>query len=587
MVFLKQNIATSVKIGPFIDDTDGKTAEIALTLTQGDIRLSKNGGDFAQKNHADAATTDELGYYDCPLNATDTGTLGRLLLAVHEAGALPVWHEYSVIAANVYDALFSTEFLDVNVKEVSDDSAAADALELFVENAKGTDHKALISADAQDLNATLHVNAKAISASTAAADSVKANIGNLDATVSSRAPESGGHVAAIKAQTDKLGFDGSNYVGARVKATDDIDLSTTQKASVNAQADTALADYDAPTKAEMDAGFAALNDITVEEIDAELTSSHGDGSWQAISGPGTNPVTLTLTAAGSPVAQVMCLVRDATNTVLVAWAYTDADGECVFNLDDGDYKVMYWSTRYGFQNPYDLTVLGATAEAYTCDPPGPSMGGGLTFAEIDAQLTQAIHRAWPDRQQFFLPTLRGQWINAAYVALDGMLRWTRATDIIVTAADREQYALDENLAEILAVEYIDADGDVRPLTPVNLTDYIAKRQASLSTGHPLWWLRHGDALHLYPCPGTDDERVTLWIVQQPRELEEATDRPVIPATLHQSIVDQALSYACRQMGEFERAQSLEAAVEMKIERHRTEARVNRGEVRRVRPHAGY
>jgi len=44
------------------------------------------------------------------------------------------------------------------------------------------------------------------------------------------------------------------------------DLSTLTAAQVNAEADTALADYDPPTKAEMDAGFAALNDPAASAV---------------------------------------------------------------------------------------------------------------------------------------------------------------------------------------------------------------------------------------------------------------------------------------------------------------------------------
>jgi len=118
-LWLKQSTAITAKIGPFIDDTDGKTAEVALTLTQADIRLSKNGGNIAQKNEANNATTDELGYYDCPLDATDTGTLGVLQLFVHEAGALPVFHEYMVVPANVWDSMFGADKLDVNTAELA------------------------------------------------------------------------------------------------------------------------------------------------------------------------------------------------------------------------------------------------------------------------------------------------------------------------------------------------------------------------------------------------------------------------------------------------------------------------------------
>ena len=52
--------------------------------------------------------------------------------------------------------------VDANAAQVSGDSAAADALELLVENCKGADHKVLVSSDAQDLSATLDVNAKTL-----------------------------------------------------------------------------------------------------------------------------------------------------------------------------------------------------------------------------------------------------------------------------------------------------------------------------------------------------------------------------------------------------------------------------------------
>lgn len=112
---LKQSTAVTIKFGPFVDAADGVTAEGSLTLSQADFRLSKNGGNIAQKNDATAGTHDELGFYDVPLDATDTNTLGRLLIAVSEAGALPVWKEYMVLPANAYDSLYGSDKLEVNV----------------------------------------------------------------------------------------------------------------------------------------------------------------------------------------------------------------------------------------------------------------------------------------------------------------------------------------------------------------------------------------------------------------------------------------------------------------------------------------
>lgn len=119
MLLIKQSTSITIRIGPFLDDADGKTAETGLTISQSDIRLSKNGGDFAQSNDSSGATHDEYGWYYLTLDATDTGTLGRLQVAINESGALPVWAEYMVITANAYDTLVGgTDYLDVEVASI-------------------------------------------------------------------------------------------------------------------------------------------------------------------------------------------------------------------------------------------------------------------------------------------------------------------------------------------------------------------------------------------------------------------------------------------------------------------------------------
>lgn len=127
-MWLKQSTAATIKLGPFLDDTDGKTAETALTISQADIRLSKNGGDIAQSNNATGATHDELGYYDIPLDVTDTNTLGRLKVAVSETGALPVWQDFMVVPANVWDSLFGADVLQVHAVEIANGLITAAAI---------------------------------------------------------------------------------------------------------------------------------------------------------------------------------------------------------------------------------------------------------------------------------------------------------------------------------------------------------------------------------------------------------------------------------------------------------------------------
>ena len=105
-MFIKQSTAYTFRFGPFLDETDGKTAETGLTISQADIRLSKGGGNFAQKNESSASSHDEIGYYIVVLDATDTNTC-ELLVACHESGALPVFKTFQVLEEHIYDALFA------------------------------------------------------------------------------------------------------------------------------------------------------------------------------------------------------------------------------------------------------------------------------------------------------------------------------------------------------------------------------------------------------------------------------------------------------------------------------------------------
>lgn len=116
--FLKQSTAFTFRIGPFLDSTDGVTAETALTIAQADIQISKAGGAFAQTSATPTTTHDADGWYQCPLTTTDTGTVGTLTVQVVMAGACPVWKDFMVLPANVYDSLVGgSDLLDVNTAQ--------------------------------------------------------------------------------------------------------------------------------------------------------------------------------------------------------------------------------------------------------------------------------------------------------------------------------------------------------------------------------------------------------------------------------------------------------------------------------------
>jgi hypothetical protein len=126
MKILKQSTAVTIKLGPFLDATDGVTAETGLTISQSDVILFKNFGAGAQKNDTNAATHDTGGWYGVPLNTTDTGTLGPLQIHVNESGALPVFEHYTVVPANVYDSIVAgSDKLQVDADEIDGSTSAA------------------------------------------------------------------------------------------------------------------------------------------------------------------------------------------------------------------------------------------------------------------------------------------------------------------------------------------------------------------------------------------------------------------------------------------------------------------------------
>lgn len=197
MLWLKKSTAVTVMVGPFVDDTDGKTAETGLTISQADVRLSKNGAAFAQKNESTSATHDENGYYTVPLDTTDTGTAGILVLAVAESGALPVRQEFMVYAANTYDSLVSgSDYIDANAVEVSGDSTAADNLEAMLD---GTGGVTLTTAITGDITGDLSGSVGSV---TGAVGSVTGNVGgNVAGSVNSVTTQVTANVAQISGDT--------------------------------------------------------------------------------------------------------------------------------------------------------------------------------------------------------------------------------------------------------------------------------------------------------------------------------------------------------------------------------------------------
>ena len=114
MIPLKQSTASQeVPLGYFLDSTDGNTEETALSIANTDIKLWKAGATSLANKNSGGATHISNGIYYAVLDATDTDTLGPLVLFVHVTGSLPVRLECEVMPANVYESLIAgTEWLE-------------------------------------------------------------------------------------------------------------------------------------------------------------------------------------------------------------------------------------------------------------------------------------------------------------------------------------------------------------------------------------------------------------------------------------------------------------------------------------------
>jgi hypothetical protein len=256
--YLRQSTASQARaIGPFVDDTDFKTAETGLTIANTDVKLRANGTSLSNKNSG-GGTHEVNGVYSLTFDATDTANIGELFYSVVVAGALPVFGTYVVLEEAAYDMIFAasapgdsagvttllSRLSSTRAGYLDNLSAGAVALEASLQGlittigasaagvasavwsavsrvltsganialAKGTGVTGF-----NDLSAA-QVNAEA---DTAIADAALATAASVAAVASSLATVSGfvdTEVAAIKVKTDKLTFDGSNRVASNVTA---------------------------------------------------------------------------------------------------------------------------------------------------------------------------------------------------------------------------------------------------------------------------------------------------------------------------------------------------------------------------------
>jgi hypothetical protein len=124
MRFLRNNTAVIITVGPFYDKTDGVTIETGLTITNERITLTADtdagsaptnildnvtGATSGTSNDLNYITGNDAGMMQLELSAADTNRLGRMMLSITDAANhVPVFHEFMVMPALVYDTFFAS-----------------------------------------------------------------------------------------------------------------------------------------------------------------------------------------------------------------------------------------------------------------------------------------------------------------------------------------------------------------------------------------------------------------------------------------------------------------------------------------------
>ena len=110
MLILKQSTSVDIRVGPFVDATDGVTPETGITLGAADQAevLKANGAATVAMAGAFTAVTGADGWYDYTVATGDVDTVGEVVFVVQDSSVcLPVFKRGYVVEEAVYDQLYA------------------------------------------------------------------------------------------------------------------------------------------------------------------------------------------------------------------------------------------------------------------------------------------------------------------------------------------------------------------------------------------------------------------------------------------------------------------------------------------------
>jgi len=346
---LKQSTAVTLPMGPFLDKADGFTAKTALTTQTGRYTYNATGASFTAASWAH----DNNGMYLVGLSATHTASLGHLRVHFHDAATyLPVWEDYIVVPAMVYDSMVAgTDVLQADVTQLLGAAISAPATAGILDvNLKNIANAVVNTANAQvGVNVVSQANIdfgalQKISLNAATPAGIQGNVGgNVAGTV-------GKSAMSLSSQ------DVTGNLPVDVKAiTAGVDLSAVMKASINTEADTALSD-------------AGVNTTRMGCLDADISSRLASLSYT----PPDNDTISIIAAALADGTIGLAALLEAINgrsalTAQEVWEYAtrivilDAAQRVKLASDQPDNPYLEdlneWSGKFSFDN--DNNVLSS------------------------------------------------------------------------------------------------------------------------------------------------------------------------------------------------------------------------------------
>ena len=112
--YLRRATSRIVRMGKFVDVTDGLTPETGIVLSgltgageQAEVMKAGGGASIAIDGNTFTAVTGADGYYDLTLGTGDTDTVGDLTVAISDDDVtLPVEATFTVLEEVVYDKMY-------------------------------------------------------------------------------------------------------------------------------------------------------------------------------------------------------------------------------------------------------------------------------------------------------------------------------------------------------------------------------------------------------------------------------------------------------------------------------------------------